>query len=94
MVEFTDGVDIDAFLQDRKLVLAIERCLEIVGEAAGRISESFRVAHPQIRWQAMRGMRNLLAHEYGRIDREILFHTVADEVPSLLAAIDRILEGY
>lgn len=93
MAAFTEGVTMEAFLQDRRLVLAIERCLEIVGEAAGRISESFRVAHPQIRWQAMRGMQNLLAHEYGHIDREILYRTVTDEVPSLLAAINRILDN-
>lgn len=93
MTTFTQGVSRAQFLDDRMRVLAVERCLEIVGEAANRISDSFRDAHPHIRWQAMRGMRNLLAHEYGRIDHAILYRTVIDEIPSLLAAVDRILGG-
>jgi len=61
--EFTRGVGLEQLMRDRRLCLLIERCLEIVGEAASRVSQEFRDAHAQIPWQEIRGLRNVLAHE-------------------------------
>ena len=91
--DFTRGVVWEDFIADRKLCLAVERCLEIVGEAAGRISKPFCAAHPEIPWSLITGMRNVLAHDYGQIEYEIIYGTVTRNVPSLLVTLERLLPG-
>jgi uncharacterized protein with HEPN domain len=68
--EFTTGVHFDACQRDRKLQLAVERAVEIIGEAARRVSEEFRRQHPEIPWRSMIAQRNVLVHEYGEIKHE------------------------
>ena len=79
------------FTNDRKLVLAIERCLEIIGAAAGCVSIRFQSAHSEIPWKLLKGMRNILAHEYGQIDYEVIYSTVIHDVPALLKKLKTIL---
>lgn len=79
------------FIADRKLCLAVERCLEIIGEAAGRISPEFQARETSIAWRRIKGMRNILAHEYGQIDYEIVHKTVTDEIPGLIASLEALL---
>jgi len=88
---FTQGVKWADFKADRKLCLAVERVLEIIGEAARRVSDRFQAGHPQIPWHRLRGMRNILAHEYGQIDHEIIYKTVTDEIPRLTASLEALL---
>ena len=73
--EMMGDSDLSAFLGNRMLVRAIERNLEIVGEAARRVSADFRVTHADIPWRQIIGQRNVLAHEYGQIDHQLLFRT-------------------
>jgi len=56
--------DLNSDIQFRR---AVERSIEIIGEAAGRVSEAFRLANPQIPWAEIIGQRNVIAHEYGDI---------------------------
>ena len=60
--------DLAAFLADRILLRATERSVEIIGEAARRVSTPYMAAHPEIPWRTIIGQRNILAHEYGQID--------------------------
>jgi len=64
---FISGCSYQDYLKDRMLRGAVERHLEIIGEAAGRISREFRNEHPEIPWQRIIGLRNVLIHEYGDI---------------------------
>jgi uncharacterized protein with HEPN domain len=89
--DFTRDVVWETFIADRKLCLAVERCLEIVGEAAGHVSEPFRTAHPEIPWRMITGMRNILAHDYGQIEYEIIYSTVTKSVPPLLVTLEQLL---
>lgn len=91
ILDFCADAEWEDFIADRKLCLAVERSLEIVGEAAGKVSEEFQGRHPAIPWRRIKGMRNILAHEYGQIDYEIIYKTVADEVPDLAAALEVLL---
>ena len=83
--------DLSAFLGDRVLVRAIERCAEILGEAANRVSTSFIDSHPEIPWRQIIGQRNILAHEYGQIDHELLYKTAVDDVPELIILLESLL---
>ena len=68
--EFTTDVRFDQYVGDRKLQLAVERALEIIGEAARRVSENFKSDHPEIPWHGIIAQRNVLAHEYGEIKQD------------------------
>lgn len=84
---------LELLVRDRRLCLAIERCLEIVGEAAGKVSADCRSAHPEVPWQDIKNLRNVLAHEYGNIEHDVLRAAVSTEVPVLIAALEAILSG-
>ena len=69
------------------LVFAIVRALEIIGEAASKISEETRSAHGAIPWKAIIGMRNRLVHAYFDIDVRIVWVAVTEELPALLSQL-------
>lgn len=85
-VGFLEGVTLAGFRKDRRLQLAVERLLEIVGEAAGRVEEPLRTAVP-LDWKGLRSLRNVLAHRYGDIDHALLYNVVKKRLPSDLAAL-------
>jgi len=76
---------------DRALGLATLRCLEIVGEAASHIPESMRQEHPQIPWPQIIGTRNRLVHGYDLVDYDIIWSTVVEDLPPLIAELEKIL---
>jgi uncharacterized protein with HEPN domain len=82
--EFTSPVKFGGYLEDRKLRMAVERAVEIIGEAARRISDRFRGAHPEIPWKKIIGQRNVLAHEYGEIRNERMWVLATAEIPDLI----------
>ncbi len=71
--------------------LALERALELVGEAARRVSQKIQRAHPEIDWRGLIGQRNVIAHDYGVIDLRRLYDAARLKVPSLMASLDSIL---
>ena len=90
--ELLAGVSREAYLRERMRQLALERALELAGEAARRVSEAFQSAHPQVDWRRIIGQRNVLAHEYGAIDQERLYRTGKESVPGLIKVLEKILE--
>jgi len=89
ITDFVSDKRAEDYFRNRMLRGAVERHLEIVGEAARRESESFRARHPEIPWQRIIGLRNILAHEYGEIKHERMWALVTGEIPGLV----RILAG-
>ena len=75
---------------DRLLELALVRLIELVDEAAARISPSTRDQHPQIPWSLIVSMRNRLIHGYDIIDHDVLWDTLTDDLPTLVADLQRI----
>jgi uncharacterized protein with HEPN domain len=66
--------------------------LEIVGEAAGRISPEVQREFPGIPFREIRGMRNIIAHDYGEVDLERVWETIAHDIPPLLEALNAALK--
>ena len=91
--ELSAGVEIDQLLDDIRTRYAVERALEIVGEAARRVSQETRKSHPEIPWTGIIGFRNVLAHEYGDIDYRRLYTVLKDGVPELIGALEDILDS-
>lgn len=76
----------DAMVQD-----AVLRNFEIIGEAAKRLDDAYRAAHPQIPWRAMAGLRDVLIHQYEGVDLERVWTIVEDDLPTLKKAIAGLL---
>jgi uncharacterized protein with HEPN domain len=70
--------------EDRMLLFAVVHAIEILGEAASKISEETRATHTGIPWRAIIGMRNRLIHAYFEINTAIVWQTVTQEIPALL----------
>jgi len=83
--------DFAQYSNDRRTQLAVERSLEIIGEAAGRVSTSFRDAHPEIAWRQIIGQRNVLIHEYGEIKQERIWKAVRENVPQLIELLKQFV---
>ena len=79
--------------RDRVLSLALTRLVEIVGEAAGRVPPNERHKYPGIDWARIIGMRNRLIHEYDTVDLAILRLTVKEDLPELVARIEKVLDA-
>ncbi|HKA53165.1 MAG TPA: DUF86 domain-containing protein [Candidatus Binatia bacterium] len=72
-------------------LLAIVRLVEIIGEAASRVSQATQRKYPQIPWPQIIGMRNRLVHGYDVVDIGIVWQTVNEELSPLIAELERIL---
>ncbi len=71
--------------------LALAKALELIGEAASRVSTEFRQAHPEIEWSKIIGLRHRLVHDYRRINFVLIWDVVREELPSLLAVLDAVV---
>jgi len=76
---------------DRKLVLALVKSIEIIGEAGTKTSQRCREELPHIPWADIVGMRNRLIHAYFDINLNVLWMTVTEDLPPLIAALERAL---
>ena len=92
-IEFTQGRTFLDLNGDRKLVLALVKDIEIIGEAAYRVSQATRNHLPDIPWDDIIGMRHRLVHAYFDINLVILWRTVQDDLPPLAAELDRAVPG-
>lgn len=72
---------------DQMLSLALARAIEIIGEAASKVSPKTRSATPFVPWAQIIAMRNRLIHAYFHIDNDIIWKTITEEVPELLLAL-------
>lgn len=79
------------FLRDDMVQDAVIRNLEIIGEAAKRIDEDHRAAHPDIPWRALAGLRDVLIHQYEGVDLERVWAIVEKDLPPLKRAIAELL---
>jgi uncharacterized protein with HEPN domain len=89
-VQFVAGhqrADLD---EDRMLLFALVRAIEVLGEAASKISEATRATHAGIPWRAIIGMLNRLIHAYFEINTEIVWQTVTQEIPALLPPLRKL----
>lgn len=81
----------DDLSSDRKLLHSLVRLLEIIGEAASQVSAELRDQAPEIPWDIMVGMRNRLVHAYFAINLKIVWSTSTEDIPPLIAALERLL---
>lgn len=84
-------MEYESFLKDRKTRNSVARELEIIGEAARFVPADIESSYPQIPWHLMRGMRNIVAHEYFAVDWGIVWETATNDLPPLVPLLRQIL---
>jgi len=93
IARYTSGMDLTRFANDDKTVDAVVRNLEVIGEAARNTPDEVTRQHSEIPWEKMRGIRNLLVHEYFGVDVSIVWLTITGDLPPLAPLLCAILAG-
>ena len=91
VLEFTEGITYDHFCRDKVVRYAVERRIEVIGEAAHHVSETFKAQPPDIPWRRIIGQRNILAHEYGEILVERIWCTAKESLPELVELLNQLI---
>ena len=91
VLTFTEGRSLSDYKTDVGLRRAVERATELIGEAASNVSDSMRAAHPEIPWRKIIGQRNVLIHDYGDVDDDLVWNLVELEIPRLVSILARIV---
>ncbi|MHC4432943.1 MAG: HepT-like ribonuclease domain-containing protein [Planctomycetota bacterium] len=89
-MQFTAKMKFEDFLAGRMVRNAVERNLEIIGEAARCVSQDFRNSLPDIPWRAMTALRNVLAHEYGEIRYERIWFLCREQLAILIRQLEDV----
>ena len=92
LLDVSNGLEKPQLIIDETLKRAIVRSLEIIGEAAKKVPDTFRQNHPNIDWRAMAGMRDKLIHAYFGIDYDIVWDVVKNKIPDLKTHLESILQ--
>ncbi len=71
--------------------LAVERKLEILGEAARRLSSGFRDEHPEIPWKEMVGLRNVISHQYDKVSYAVIYRITRERIPELITLLEPLI---
>lgn len=90
ILEYTDGLTSVEYLNRRMVQRAVERELEILGEAARGLSSEFRESNSDVPWSKIIGLRNIIAHEYGEVLQERLWRLIQQDVPELVEQLERL----
>jgi uncharacterized protein with HEPN domain len=91
-LEFGRGLTFEQFQASLLHQMAILKAIEIIGEAASRISPAFHAAHPEIPWQAIIGMRHRLVHGYFEVDYQRVWDTLQRDIPALIAQLETMMQ--
>lgn len=90
--EYTTSMNLDSFKKNNLVVDAVIRNLEIIGETSTHIPENLRVKYPELPWSSIVGLKNIAIHKYFKIDLDIIWNIVKNDIPKTKENITTILE--
>jgi uncharacterized protein with HEPN domain len=89
---YTSNITVKTFLEDSKTADAVVRNLEIIGEAARRLPDDFKVEHSEIEWVKIIGLRHRIVHEYFGVDLDIVWRILKNDLPAFKEKLSSIRE--
>src|SRR5437879_6357071 len=92
-ISFLGQMNADDLAADEKTAYAVVRALEIVGEASKRVPQEVRDRYPGVPWRSMAGIRDKLIHDYVSVNLEVVWKTVAEDLPRLVTQMEDILRA-
>lgn len=90
--QFSAGMTLDQFQADRKTLKAVMANFAIMGEAAGHIPETLTEQYPTVPWSIIRAMRNRMVHVYFSVSPLVLWDTIQQDLPMLIASLRQLLQ--
>ena len=90
--DYTTELSFEKFVNDRKTIDAVNRNLAIIGEAANRIPEQIKNKYPNIEWYGIIGLRNILVHDYFKVDLEIIWDIIANKLSQFKKQINEMYQ--
>ena len=81
----------EEFLKSNLLKMAMTMAILRVGELVKNLSQEFRIENPQVKWKAIAGFRDIIAHRYEAVDMEEVYKTITEDFPELKMQIEKIL---
>lgn len=93
IIQYTEGIDYDIFESNTMLRQAVERNIEIIGEACNKLPDGFLAKHNSVEWHKAIGMRNRLIHGYFEIDILMLWNTATIVIPDFKKQIEYIFQN-
>jgi len=90
-LDISAGLTLETLKENKWSRYALPKAIEVVGEAASRVSKEFKDAHPEIAWREMTGMRNRIVHDYWRVDFNIVWDVIQNALEPLLDQLSRLL---
>lgn len=88
---YTDGMSFEQYVHDRKTQRSVERAFEILGEAANAVSREVQQQASGIDWSGIIGLRNILAHQYGKVQQDRVWHFIKTLIPVLIVQLERLV---
>ncbi len=90
-IALVEGKSRDDYDADVALRLALTRLIQVIGEAARKVSQECREAQPEIPWRLIVGMRHKVVHDYMDVDEDIVWKTVTENLPALIESLEEIV---
>lgn len=91
IAEFTKGLTYAEFIQDLRTRKAVERSFEIIGEASKSLSKEFRAEHSELPWRWMIDTRNIIIHEYRKVNYAVLWETIQEDIPQIICILGPLI---
>lgn len=91
LITNSQNLKFDEFISNLTLQKAFVRSLEIIGEATKKISQEYRLSHPEIEWRSMAAMRDRLIHNYFDVDYQIVWDVILNHLPELKIKLEKLL---
>jgi uncharacterized protein with HEPN domain len=89
--KFVNGLTYETFCNDQLVFYAVTRCLEIISEATRRLPDELKARHPDIPWKDVAGAGNVYRHDYEDVQHKLIWGTVHNRLPTLLAMVEKEL---
>ena len=94
ILAFTKGMDENGYCSNKMVQSAVERQMEIIGEAVASLSDELKEKHTNVEWYRIKAFRNVIAHEYFGISNKQVWNVICNDLPRLKSSIEKIISSF